>query len=354
MNCINVKDFGALGNGVADDTAAIQAALDAARQGSAVYIPAGRYRVRPLRIPSHITVMGNASWGYSAWGYGNNRIETGEPVDLDYNGNTVLVPMPTRAPAMVDMTGCCGTKLVGLTFDGLMWGQDFHCVVAPSAGGPQNIAFEDVRISHFTGCGLNLRGTQGFSIRRSLIIKNVNHAVDASGARNGSVMDNQLAYGDGAGFYGAGPGTGSFTIVANRIEGGNPGGVYLEDADTVSVAGNSFDFNAGPGVTLLGCTACTVTGNMTRGAGHDHDDDCNAHLRLENCRGVACMGNTSWSWPSHMGIQRLTWYGIVLRGLTDCVVSGNSLFDCASKEIVRDHGGHTNTLIGDNQGKVCQ
>lgn len=45
---ISVKDFGAVGDGVADDTAAIQAALDSAKS---LYFPAGVYLVDPLTIP---------------------------------------------------------------------------------------------------------------------------------------------------------------------------------------------------------------------------------------------------------------------------------------------------------------
>lgn len=42
---ISVKDFGAVGDGVADDTAAIQSAIDAMDAYSALYFPAGNYKV---------------------------------------------------------------------------------------------------------------------------------------------------------------------------------------------------------------------------------------------------------------------------------------------------------------------
>jgi hypothetical protein len=43
VNNYNVKDYGALGNGVADDTAAFQAACNAATAGGTVYVPPGNY-----------------------------------------------------------------------------------------------------------------------------------------------------------------------------------------------------------------------------------------------------------------------------------------------------------------------
>lgn len=53
---VNVKDFGAVGDGVTDDTAAIQAALD---QGDVVYIPQGTYLFSTLNLPYSTIIKGD-------------------------------------------------------------------------------------------------------------------------------------------------------------------------------------------------------------------------------------------------------------------------------------------------------
>ncbi len=53
---LNVRRFGAVGDGVHDDTAAIQAAILCCPEGGRILIPAGQYRVTPLFLKSHTTV----------------------------------------------------------------------------------------------------------------------------------------------------------------------------------------------------------------------------------------------------------------------------------------------------------
>ena len=61
---INVMDYGAKGDGIADDTAAIQAAINAASTGGAVFLPRGRFMVRQLVIRNKgTTITGAARFG---------------------------------------------------------------------------------------------------------------------------------------------------------------------------------------------------------------------------------------------------------------------------------------------------
>lgn len=53
---INVRDFGAVGDGKTDDTMAVQAAINCLPKGARVLFPAGTYLVTPLCLKSHMTL----------------------------------------------------------------------------------------------------------------------------------------------------------------------------------------------------------------------------------------------------------------------------------------------------------
>ncbi len=54
--CVDVRSFGAAGDGVHEDTAAIQAAVNMLPDGGRLYFPKGTYLTLPLSLRSHITL----------------------------------------------------------------------------------------------------------------------------------------------------------------------------------------------------------------------------------------------------------------------------------------------------------
>ena len=53
---LNVRRFGAVGDGVHDDTPAIQAAINTCPKKGRVLIPAGEYHVLPIFLKSHVRI----------------------------------------------------------------------------------------------------------------------------------------------------------------------------------------------------------------------------------------------------------------------------------------------------------
>ena len=91
---INVKSFGAKGDGVTDDTSAVQAAIDSAGN-KAIYFPAGVYLVNIIIPRSGIVLFGDGKEATRLIG-----VDPSKPV-IDGNGNLyiTLIGMEIRAKA---------------------------------------------------------------------------------------------------------------------------------------------------------------------------------------------------------------------------------------------------------------
>jgi hypothetical protein len=115
----NVKDYGAVGDGVTDDTTAIQNAMDATHDANInLHVPAGIYLVTGLILPGTVTGTDERTKGWRMYGQG-----TGEALSIsDPIGGTIFKSV-TDAPVMQDILdtdpSSSGSKVIEwIRFDG--------------------------------------------------------------------------------------------------------------------------------------------------------------------------------------------------------------------------------------------
>ena len=125
---ISVKDYGAKGDGVTNDTAAIQAAFTyASGKQIGIYVPGGRYLVT-----STLTLNVTGSTSNAIWGDGNGvsviMLNTGgNGININYSGNWWLLDVPPGS------TACAFRNLTFTTTNGFV-------------GGSKCLAFEGVSL----------------------------------------------------------------------------------------------------------------------------------------------------------------------------------------------------------------
>lgn len=107
---VSVKDFGAVGDGVADDTAAISAAIAAVSSGGVLFFPVGTYRTT-----NTVTVQKNISWIMEGGSVLNYVTATNTPaVFFDYPMNNVDIVMGVNRATLNWASGADGIKFVDM------------------------------------------------------------------------------------------------------------------------------------------------------------------------------------------------------------------------------------------------
>jgi hypothetical protein len=188
---LNVRDFGAEGDNVTDDTAAIQAALAACPMGGIVYLPAGAYRTSaPLTIPPAVTLMGTHTNLMTVPGL------TDPPC--------YIRPLASFAGAAVIMlldaaTGGYSTisaehRLLNLMIDG----QDLVATVDGllAKGNIQNVGLRDFTIRQVTGNGIYCGENAGINpyswrLHRVMLDNNAGHGLSVQVMTDLTMVDCQ-------------------------------------------------------------------------------------------------------------------------------------------------------------------
>ena len=160
---ISARDFGAMGDGVADDTAAIQKALDSLTGGGVVNLPAGAYRITDsLKVPQGGTLLGEgARWENSATRLiiekpGFVGVRLGHAASV--KGLAILYPNntdnanPTEYPPAIQLDG------INPSVENIVFGNAWIGISTPPGGGNAGQGlFRDLTgfVHH---CGMHLSG----------------------------------------------------------------------------------------------------------------------------------------------------------------------------------------------------
>jgi len=341
---LNVRDFGAKGDGKADDTQAIQRAIDAAAEVHAtVHIPEGVFVCSTLALRQQMGIAGEPAWRYF------------KP------GGSILRLGDEKARCLLDMTEANGATVTGLCLDGQDLGEGIHGILVdkPDYNTEDSWRIERCQVGWFSGDGVRLNRIWCFSMRHSMLCYNKGDGMRLRGW-DAFLLDNWFS-GNGCAGYGAYEENASVMMTGNRIEWNRAGGIISHSGNTYNITGNFVDRAGGPGIAFLGkdgpCSVTTIVGNIINRSGtpwrelEKHDS---SQARLENCRGVVFSGNTL-----HVGRDdgnKGEWSprcGIVYGRLESSVIKDNVMHHGALEELLVDLGEHgEGAIVKDNPGSL--
>ncbi len=300
---INVKDYGAKGDGITDDAPAIQLAVDHAGSGSTVYIPAGTYMLGTSAgtishydyaqqtgiwiKASHITLKGDGSStilklmphkkmeiigiaadyitidGIVADGNGSQRDQsTGYP-----NGDVVAGLVTSESYRQHNTFQNCEVRN-GLETGIGFWQNSYDLV--------QNCYIHDNGTSIAGGSGIDMSGGVNNKAIKNRIIGNTYGIIASFGDDGNEIRNNvvQNSMRTGIGLGGGNPigGDKNFIVDGNTISGSGWAAIGMSYVLGASITNNTVTNNSADGIQVYDYDAVTGT----------HPTDWSTNLDIEN------------------------------------------------------------------------
>ena len=344
---INVKDFGALGNGIVDDTAAIQAAINSAF-GKTVIIPAGTYIVTQLFGINKVSITGEGS-GVSILKRKNNSSTQSilefsgkndfQIIDITIDGNKANQTIGANSLVVLN---CYSWEVIGCVFENAKSVAGYGSGIVVIDGQNDSLIFR----SKIKDCFIHNNDSDGIFINREwfiditgCFIKNnggggimvLNYAFPpVADVSNYLIIDSNTCIEN----------TGSGISVTGYVEGGTPSnpiyGRLVPASREIIIVNNNCKKNTGSGIVYQG-TNGLVSGN-----------NCE-----DNSTGFVFNANLS-VFSSNTGAYNKN-YGIDCIGAFHSVISNNSFVTSEGVGINCGGGsfnivsGNSVILVGSNQ-----
>jgi hypothetical protein len=327
--CANVLDFGAVGDGTTNDTAAIQAAVDSlASTGGAVYFPTGTYKVVPPTATTgciwvhynNITLFGDGAASVITTGTSNSAV----PIHVCSSNDLSI--SPSSISTAVQNFVCHDLAVNGSgvsTYYALAYGRGILMRVVTNA------IVEDCFVTNMSMIGICSEGGNGkFLVNGNIVTNCFYSAINYNGRSYQSIISNNICFGSNASVNSVAiQANGPCTIENNTVYGSpgdfaNCGGIMWGEGpySGVGIISGNIVKQCRFGIKTIYNGPCTITNNL-----------------IVNCLtlgGIVLVGGTATSFPV---------------GSTDNIVANNTLInnyptqiDCSAPNSIIDG----NRLLG--------
>jgi len=231
---VSVKDFGAVGNGVANDTAAIQAALYA---GKTIYFPNGTYLTGQVTVPAKARLVGESLANVIISPYGTisgtgvfylNNVSFVEISNFTFSSN-----YPTNAnPVAIYVSGGSNNYIHDIYINSYDFGI--------STNSTTDSNFERITVTSGNNCGIYIGGSTSYRnkvLNCTVLHSGTNHCIQINGGKDNQISACECTDGKvfGISIYN----TNSAIVSNNTIWDTLQEGINLENSNNCIVVNNN-------------------------------------------------------------------------------------------------------------------